>query len=360
MVEFIDKKIDERMEVIESKLRNSFKAIKDDNDEIRKKIDNLSIAVANSSKDLGSLKETVSKEAVDLNKKIASSDDSFKKFKKDVSADSLRRQVVTEVIPIFNEKIKAGLQSITKENKEMRKDLSAFKSKWTSASEEKLNKGLEEMRANFKKLDDEVKSVAINNIKLFEKQNNYSNSEIKAMKSSMRKSVDAHASLIDQYSTKLEDYSAELEADYNKSKREILASSERKFNALKTESEEEIAKLRGQIAYIKGRVNKELGAEEETKPVAPKLKEVAKEVKVDKKVLRGSSHPSEKNKNIFANLVSLLADESPETKITVKKVEKKPKEIVAKSVDRPTTPVKKLGKQEGKGFFNSIVKSLAD
>ncbi|MEI7718977.1 MAG: hypothetical protein WCI72_03850 [archaeon] len=422
MVDFIRNTSDERMELIEEKLRNSFRAVKADNDEIKKKIEELANAAKNS---------TFSKDIADLNKKVTTNDDSFRKFKKDVSVDGLRREVVKEVLPMFSEKIKVGLQSITKENNEMRKDLKAFKDKWASSSEEKLNKGLEEMRANFKKLDATAKENQISNIKLFEKQNSRSKSEIKAIKKSSRREIDAQNKLIDLYSAKLEEYSGELDEDFRRNKKEILSSSERKFNALKLENDEELTRLRGQIAYIKGRVNKEIGVEEKpvvkvekkvekkaevahagvpesakgrspagqkkakrsgpgffgriinllsdeddkstkkevVKPVFAKVekkievKPITKEVKVlDKK-------NDAKTKNIFANLVSLLADESPEMKITVKKLGKKQKTITVKSVthagvspagQKSTTPVKQLGKVEENGFFNSIIKSLSD
>jgi len=386
MVSFIQDSFDRRTEVIEEKLRNSFRAIKIENEEIKKKIEEISASLKNS---------TLSNDLVNLTKKVESNDSNFKVFKKEMARDSLKKEVLKEVMPLFNEKINVGLKLVKLENKELVKELNEFKSKWSTANEAKLNAGLVEMRANFKKLDSEVKANEIHNTRLFEKQNSYSNSEIKAVKKSTRKGIDAQNKLIDDYSAKLEDYSAELEIGYNKSKKEILASSERKFNALKAENEEELARLRGQIAYIKGRVNKEIGAEVETKPVKvekkvevkkvvgqkkpgffsniinlladddgkKKEKVVAKPafVKVEvKEAPKPALSPKEKqNKNIFANLVSLLADESPEMKVkfTPAKTSKTPK-VEKKEV--VSTPVKKLGKQEENGFFNSIIKSLSD
>ena len=385
MVEFIQDALDRRMIVIEEKLRNSFRAIKVDNEEIRKKIDDLSNAVKNTD---------CSKGLEDLNKKIVSNEDSFKKFKKDISRDSMKKEVVREVLPIFNEKIKVGLQSFTKENKEMIKDLNAFKEKWASVSEEKLKVGLENMRANFAKLDKEVKNNEINNIKLFEKQNSRSRSEVKAVKNSTRKEIDAQNKLIDQYSAKLEEYSAELESGYSNSKKEILSSSERKFNALKLENDADVAKLKGQMAYLKGRVSKELGVEvKEVKPVAKvsekksvkgpgffskfvKLlsdedgEKIVKPVLVKVEVKKVEAKPvvkkntiAEKNKNIFSNLISLLADESPETKVTVKNTKQKV-EVSKKSAKnyKSLPKAQAFGEKikDDAGFFNSIIKSLSD
>jgi len=275
----IQKIIDERFNLIENKLRNSFSSIKANDEEVKRQ---LSEIYAKLEKD--------SAELLDLNKKF----DSSEKFRKSISRDVLKREVAKEVMPILDKKIDASLKSIKNENKEMKADWN----RWADASDEKLNKGIEEMRANFAKLD---------------KQSGY---VIKSLKSSTGKRISEQNKLVDQYSAKIEAYSAELEANYAKSKKEMLAAVDRRIN----ENNEEVAKLRGQVVYLKGRVNKTLGKEDASK---------------------------KKDKTIFKNLVSLLADESPEMKVEVKKkAEKK--------------PVKKLETKEGKGFFNSIVKSLSD
>jgi hypothetical protein len=338
--------LDKRTAVIEEKIRNSFKAAKADNDEIKKRIDEISVSLKNS---------TLSKDLADLNKKVDSNDSSFKKFKKDMARDSLKREVLKEVMPLFNEKINVGLKLVKLENKELKEELNSFKNKWSSANEAKLNTGLAEMRANFAKLD--KKAI----------------SEMRALKTSTKRSISEQNSLMDQYSANLENYSVELEGHYSRSKKEILSSSERKFNDLKASNDEELARLRGQIAYIKGRVNKEIGVEE-----VPVKKVVVKESKKESKPgffskfvgilsdegekkevkevqVKSVKVQSKKDKSLFSNLVSLLADESPEIK-----VEFTPAKEVSKKSKVVKKPVKKLEKQEEKGFFNSIIKSMSD
>jgi len=284
----IQKLIDERFNLIENKLRNSFSAIKANDEDVRKKLSEISAKLEASCSGL-----------LNLEKKVSSNEEAFKKFKKEISRDGLKREIVKEIVPIFNEKIDLRLKSIQLENKELVKGLEDFKKKWSEASTEKLNAGLEEMRANFAKLDKKVVS------------------DVKAFKSSTKKSISDQSKLIDQYSAKIEDYSAELEAGYAKSKKEIVSSAERKINEYKAECDSEINRLRGQIAYLKGKVSNEAGVEN----------------KEEKKVVK-------KNKTLFKNLVSLLADESPEVKVEPKKKEK-PKV-------KPASPVSQK-KLENKG-----------
>lgn len=347
----LSEELDKRTAVIEDKIRNSFRAIKADNDEMKKKIEEISASLKNS---------TLSNDLIELNKKVESNDSNFKKFKKEMARDSLKREVLKEVTPLFNEKINVGLKLVKLENKELVKELNEFKSKWSNASEAKLNTGLESMRVNFAKLD--KKAI----------------SDLRTLKTSTKKAVSDQNKLIDQYSAKLEEYSVELEADHSKSKKEILTSSERKFNALKLENDEELARLRGQIAYIKGRVNKEIGVEEvvkipekkqvkESKPgLFSKFSVILSKRKLKKEALLATKKAEvkeiktqiQKDKNIFSNLISLLADESPEIKVEFtpapkKKTSNKKAEVVKK-------PVRKLEKQEESGFFNSIIKSMSD
>jgi len=338
-------KIDERFNLIENKLRNSFSAVKANDEDVKKKLEELSNVIKNS---------TFSKDIADLNKKVQTNNESFSKFKKEMARDSLKREVVKEVMPLFNEKIDVGLKLVKLENKEMRKDFSDFKKKWENATEAKLNAGLEEMRANFASLD--KKAV----------------SEMRTLKSSTKRAISDQNGLIDQYSAKLENYSAELETEYAKSKKEISSSVERKIRDYKNASDAEVAKLTGQMAYLKGRVNSTLGKEEPVKQekVAKKsflkgffAKKEKKDVSIvveKKEDVKKAKLALKKNNTLFSNLVSLLADESPEMKVEFTPAKKVAKDVAKTVAIKSTKPVKKLEKQEESGFFNSIIKSLAD
>lgn len=345
----LSEELDKRTAVIEEKIRNSFKAVKAENEEIKKRIDEISSSLKNS---------TLSKDLIELNKKVEDNDSSFKKFKKDMARDSLRKEVIREVVPLFNEKIDVGLKLVKLENKELVKELNEFKSKWSSANEAKLNAGLAEMRANFAKLD--KKAI----------------SEMRTLKSSTKRAVSDQNSLIADYSAKIEAYSGELIDDYRRSKKEIERNNQKNFDTLKEEHNAEIQKLKGQMAYLKGRVNKELGVEEvvnktDAKKItsSPKpgffskfskmvsAKKEAKKAELKKAELKQVSVASKKDNTIFSNLISLLSDESPNIKVEFTPAKKngsaKKAEVVKKSV-------KKLEKQEETGFFNSIIKSMSD
>jgi hypothetical protein len=187
MTDFIE--LNKRMDLIETKSRNSFSEVRKNNELISSKIDRLTTLLGNDYFKL--IEDSISK----LDKKIDLNDKSFKKFKKEMARETLRKEILKELALDVGKKIKAGL---------------------------------DEVESRFKKLDREVKANEINNTRIVER---------------FKDDILEQNKLIDKYGAKLEEYSLHLEKSYLKDKKSLSSLTSRHISSLKGE----IKKLRAQI-----------------------------------------------------------------------------------------------------------------
>lgn len=321
--EHIDQRIEGRFEIIENKLRNSFQAIKQDNDFIKKKIQELNTIFENSNSkkvmtDFDKLKSDTTLDFNDLKKTITSNVENLRKEinKKNIKEDvksTLRKEVYSE----FEKRIDKKFEKFENCSKDIKNDFSFHKKdiqKQVDCMGERVNDFQDSINKN-------VEEKAQTTVK-----------EVKTQNSS-------------------------LKSDVSKWKRYF---SERIDEDLKAR-DEKITKLERQIAYLKGRINsnsdqefvvevsKEKEAKKPTKAVVPNKNNAL----IEKRM---------KLREMFANIVNSLADSDSEIKS--KQVQKKEAYVSVikpiKQDKKKILPSKKLEKTNDKSFISKIVDSLSD
>lgn len=321
--EHIDQRIEGRFEIIENKLRNSFQAIKQDNDFIKKKIQELNTIFENSNSkkvmtDFDKLKSDTTLDFNDLKKTITSNVENLRKEinKKNIKEDvksTLRKEVYSE----FEKRIDKKFEKFENCSKDIKNDFSFHKKdiqKQVDCMGERVNDFQDSINRN-------VEEKAQTTVK-----------EVKTQNSS-------------------------LKSDVSKWKRYF---SERIDEDLKAR-DEKITKLERQIAYLKGRINAnsdqefvvEVTKEKEAKKPAKAVVPNKNNALIEKRM---------KLREMFANIVNSLADSDSEIKS--KPVQKKEAYVSVikpiKQDKKKILPSKKLEKTNDKSFISKIVDSLSD
>ena len=337
----VETKIQDKVSLVESKLRNSFRAVKEDNDQIKKSLANLTEAIRRR-EEAGGLKEEVRQLGLRIDKRVTEDDQLNAKLdviRKEISKEGVKDSVKKDLSEHFDKKISNSVEKLDKRAKELREEMGNYK-KSVNAIFESNSSIIEKEYADKEK---EIDAKIDRQIKSIDKYKKDISFEFGVFKRATNSQVNEHKLVVDNNSSRIEAYSHELQEGYERSKKEIKSAVEKKIDVLQNE---DIRKLQGQISYLKGRINGVVGKEVSSteKPVEVKSKKVMKVVAPVKT----------KDSTLFSNLISLLADESPEVKVNLTK------KVVQKPAEKPKKIVQKLEIKEDKGFFNSIIKSLAD
>lgn len=321
--EHIDQRIEGRFEIIENKLRNSFQAIKQDNDFIKKKIQELNTIFEGSN-----------------SKKVLNE---FDKFRGDITIDfnDIKKTLTTDVSALRKEINKKNIKEDVKTT--LRKEV-------YSEFEKRIDKKFEK----FENCSKDIKSDFTFHKKDIQKQVDCMGERVNDFQDSINKNVELAASTTVK---EVKTQNSSLKSDVSKWKKYF---SERIDEDLKAR-DEKITKLERQIAYLKGRINS--NSEQEFVVEVTKEKEVKKSanVKVDQKK-NAILEKRTKLREMFANIVNSLADSDSEVKS--KPVEKKKEAYVSviKPLENKKKIVisKKLEKTNDKSFISKIVDSLSD
>jgi myosin heavy subunit len=311
--EGINNRIEEKFNLIENKLRNSFQAIKQDNDFIKKKIQELNILfeTGNTSKvltDFNKLRAETNLDFADLKKTLTSNIESLKKNIKEEVKTSLRKEVYSE----FEKKIDKKFEKFEKTSKNTKDDFS-FHKKDIQKQVDCMGKRVNDFQDSLNRNLEDKKTETVN--------------QVKTQNSSLKRDV----SNWKRY------FSERIDSD------------------LKAR-DEKITKLEHQIAYLKGRI-KSNSEQEYTIEVTKEDKNKVKNKKSEDKNL---TEKRNRLREMFANVVNSLAD--PDNSSNHKKNNKQQYKSVIKPVkkNKNLKEVKKLEKSNDKNFLTKIVDSLSD
>jgi len=305
---YLDERIEEKFKLVEDKLRNSFQAIKKDNEFIKNKIKELgeNIDRSNSAKVFTELDKFKAEVKIDLNQ-IAEQISNSTAELKDI-----------EIEPI-NEDIKQIKRELNK--KDIRNDIrDQLRKEIYAEFEKKINN-------EFEKFSDTTKDI---------KQN------VSAYKKEVLNRVDYATENLEETSNGLKQIIEEEKEAFARTVKSRNDSLEREFSKLKDkiseklyasfeERDEKIKKLEGQMAYFKGKLK------EDKVPEIPNFKEIErqrKEMEKAAKALQVEKEKTDKKKPFFIRV------------LTGKKV--------------PAKDFKKLDKEKEKGFSKRIVRSLSE
>lgn len=304
---YLDERIDEKINLIEDKLRNSFQAIKKDNEFIKDKIKELgeSIASSNSVKvfrefdkfradikvDFNEIKSNVEKSISEFKKnEVEPLGKEFGALRKEISKQNVKEDIKNhlrkEVYAEFEKKIDKRFEKISSVEKEMKKDVSSYK-------KEVLGK------------------------------TDYAIENLNATASGLRKNIEDEK---EAFARVVKSRNSSLEREFSQLKNKISD----KLYASFEERDEKIVKLERQVSYLKGKVNSDV-------PVIPEFKEVEKqrkEMEKAAKTLEVEAEKADKKKPFFIRV------------LTGKKASAK-------------KDFKKLDRDDGKTFSSKIVDSMS-
>jgi hypothetical protein len=371
----LNRLIDEKFNLIESKLRNSFQAVKSHNESIMNKVQDLEnlFDKAGAKKLLVEFEKLKANLILDINDVKKQTSDSISNFtekeikpiKKQVlnlEKKEIKSALKTELSKELENKIDKKFEKFEKRTEAIRKDVLGYKKYADDAIESKFDS----YRENADKLAKLEHKLVKDSIK---KQENFVKRENKDMRfdigiarSSFRKELDGQTEVIDLMNRKLEEYTSQIADIAQNEKKYFLSSVKSNISRFEKTNTEEIETLRRQISYLKGRVNgllnknnvplqpepkfsrskskafiSDLIASFSEKQKAPKPKKVKLEVKIEA--------PKTKAKNIFSRFIDSLSDDE---EVKIKKIEeKKPAKIQTE-------------REKTRTFFSSIINSLAE
>ncbi len=146
--EIINKRIDERISIVENKLRNSFQAMRKDNEQIRNILKDLDERIKSSSaKSVDSLE--FEKKISELNKtvetKFNENKEDLSKLKKEISKEDLKKNLSKEIL---NE-LKPYFSDLSKKQKEEFKELDKDNLKKISKNFDSFNEKSEDLKKDF-------------------------------------------------------------------------------------------------------------------------------------------------------------------------------------------------------------------
>lgn len=168
----VEEKLKERVNLIEEKLRNSFKLVKQDNLEIKEKLNELKgiFSKTNFNERIDSIKKEVDKNINLINEKINQNEEKVSSLEKEISKQNIKREIERSLFSVLNKKIEVNyskqkavlekqVRDIESEIKMMR---NAFREEMDSKERnflylrEELNKRLEELSFKISTLKDEL------------------------------------------------------------------------------------------------------------------------------------------------------------------------------------------------------------
>ncbi len=242
----VDSKIEDHFRVIEFKLRNSFQAIKKDNDLIKAKISEL-----NGLFDRSNFKK-ISVEFQKLKKEVSESLDKIRKEnKEDISkfAQAELRPIKESLSKLDKKNIKKSLQKEISYllDKKVDSKFDTFK-KRTEQIRKELNSLVKEGSESIKDLSDKQKSFVI-------RANKDVKSDLNLTRTSFRSELDSQRTQIEETQKKLNDQIENLNKLIQDERDYALNNIKSNIKSVETSRKEEINKINRQIGYIKGRLN---------------------------------------------------------------------------------------------------------
>jgi hypothetical protein len=336
MQRVIDSKVDEKFNIVENKLRNSFHAMKNDNELIKSRIKELAELIEKSSAnrvlvemdklranvllDNNHVKESLKKSLDDFNQKDITplrkevkdlrSEVNRKNLKEDIK-NQLRKDLLTE----FEKKIDKRFEKFDHKTNDVRNDVVEYK--------KSTFKRAEDLYGSFEESSNSLKEALENTNENFVRKVRKDSSSLKRDFSSWRKYFDE------------------------------------KIDGKLSEKNERIEKLERQISYLKGRINslggKEVANKKGIESIFGKLMEglSSEDVVVEKKLAKKPAKKvkvetkRDKARGFFSGIINSLADD-------VSKEQKKQERVVR------IKNSKKLSQESDKSFMDKIVDSLSD
>jgi hypothetical protein len=322
---YLDERIDQKFNLIEDKLRNSFQAMKKDNEFIKDKIKELgeSVASSNSARVFREFDKFRADVKVDFNEIKGNVEKSISEFKKN------------DVSPLKEEfgalKKEISKQNVKNEIKgQLRKEI-------YSEFEKKIDNKFEKFSGVAKETSKDVASYRKDVLN----KTNYAIENLNATSNSLKQVVEGEK---EAFARVVKARNSSLDKEFSKLKVNI---SDKLYSAFE-ERDQKIEKLERQVSYLKGKV-KEVNVEVvEKAPEIPHFKQI-KDVP-QKKSKETVKVVEDKQKPFFIRVLTGKFGKSD--KIEEKKSDKK--------MVKPTKEFKKLGQESDKGFFSSIVDSLSD
>jgi hypothetical protein len=347
---YIDEKVEDKFKLIENKLRNSFQAVKEDNELIKEKLKELGegIEASNSRKvlkdfdkfraevlmDLDQIKDQIKNNAEELRiNSIVPVKDEVKAMRKELNKknikEDVKNQLRKEVLVEFEKKIDNRWKEFSEESKEMKKNFNQEAESLRGIFADKVSLVNHE--------GESLKSAFSRKLSELKKENSSYKKELSNKTTYAIENVNATArALKDHFEAEKEAFARNVKSRNNALEKEITIVKEKISDKLYEsfkERDEKILKVERQIAYLKGKLRGEDVSE------IPEIKKVESKKSVKSK---------DEQKPFFIRV------------LTGKEDSKKSK---AKTVEVKAAPkkreFKKLEKDE-KGFFDKIVDSLAD
>lgn len=395
----LDKKVEDKFNIIESKLRNSFQGVKKDIDSISIKIQELNNLIDKTGArkvltEFEKLKANTILDVNDIRKKTSDSIVTFseKEIKplkaqiKKLEEKEIKSSLKTELTQDLNKKIEQKFEKFEKRTEQLRKDVEGYKKYSDEAIENKFNS----YRENLDKLNKLEQKIVKDSIKKQEnyirKESNYMKSEIETANYAFRNEIDNQSRAIEEIYRKIGAFTEEVNSLVQSEKRSFSSTLKSNISKLQRETTNELDLLRRQMSYLKGRVNSTEGKEKTT--IEPKLKSTKtessssryfanlfkqakespnKQVKLPKEkklTIEFEMEDTKKNrKGFFSRLIDSLSDESPEKPKEAQQdypKGKKPSIKIEKVKIKQVEPKVQTKREETRSFFSSIIDSLAE
>lgn len=338
MQRVVDSRINEKFNIIEDKLRNSFHAMKNDNELIKSRIKELSELIEKSStnKVLIEMDKLRANVLLDINQIKENTKKSLLDFSQN-DIMPLRKEVKDLRSEINKKNLKEDIKN------QLRKDL-------LTEFEKKIDKRFEKFDNKTKEVKDEVAEYRKSTLKKAEDL--YSSFEESS--NSLKESLE---NTNENFIGKVRKESSSLKRDFSSWRKYFDEKIDDKLN----EKDERIEKLERQISYLKGRINSLGGKDvkDEKKGIESifgKLMEglSSEDVVVEKKLAKPAKKKSvkvenkrDKTRGFFSGIINSLADD-------VSKEQKKQERVVR------IKNSKKLNQESDKSFMDKIVDSLSD
>ncbi|VVB79379.1 Uncharacterised protein [uncultured archaeon] len=387
----LDKKIEDKFEIIESKLRNSFQAVKIDMASISTKIQELNSLIDKTGArrvltEFEKLKANVILDVNDIRKKTSDSLTSFcdreiKPLKSQI--DKLEKKEIKSSLKIeltqeLNKKIEQKFEKFEKRTEQLRKDVEGYKRYSDEAIENKFNSYKENLD-KFNKLEQKLVKDSIRKQENFIKRENRDiRSDLDIAHSSFRNEIDNQTQAIEEIYRKIGVFTQEMNDLVVSEKKSFSSSLKSNVSRIQRETADELELLRRQMSYLKGRLNSSEGKESvknepkisgvktsklkserffanlfkkakesnDRKMVLPKEKKLTIEVEME---------DTKKNrKGFFSRLIDSLSDDSSE------KSKQKPSVKLEKVKVKQTEPKQQTKREQTRSFFSSIINSLAE
>jgi hypothetical protein len=392
-----DKKIEEKFNVIESKLKNSFQGVKRDIDSISIKIQELNNLIDKTGArkvltEFEKLKANTRLDIEDIRKKtsdsvISVSEKEIKPLKaqiKKLEEKEIKSSLKAELTQDLSKKIDQKFEKFEKRTEQLRKDVEGYKKYSDESIENKFN-SFRENADKFIKLEQKLLKDSLKKQENYiKKESNYLNSEIETANYKFRNEIDNQSRLIEEIYRKIGVFTEEVNSLVQSEKKSFSSTVKSNISKLQRETTDELDLLRRQMSYIKGRVNYVEGKEKTT--LEPKLKTTQtkdtaggffaslfeqakknpnKDVKLSKESKQNNKkltielemEDTKKNrKSFFSRIIDSLSDESEEAS-SGKKPAIKIEKVKIKQTEAPKIQTKR---EQTRSFFSSIIDSIAD